>query len=487
MKVYIAMSEDLKQKTAKGLLWGGIGNGVMQIASLLFGFFLLRLLSPSDYGMVGVLTIFSAIAGMFVEAGFITALVNKKEVSHKDYNAVFWFNLFMGVGLYVIMFFCAPLIAAFYKIPELVPLSRYVFLGTIFSCLGVSTTAYYLRNLKVKERSIIQMAAIFIAGTIGVVLSWFGYGYWGLATQTLAYISLSTAGMWLLCPWKPSLKIDFSPLKEMFGYSSKLLLTTLFTHINNNIFSVLLGRFYTLSQVGYYTTANKWTIMGYSTMVGMLSSVTQPVIRESLGDNGRVLKVFRKMLRFTVFVSFPVMFGLGSVSEELIVITVTDKWIPAATIMHILCVGGAFLPLTTLFSGLMNSIGRPQVYMWSTISLGIVQILCLVLTFRWGLNVMLSVYVTVNILWLLVWIHFARKHIGLTLKHFVTDVAPYLAFSLIAVYSAYFAGMPLENIYARLAVRVLLACGIYAASLYLTGSVIFRESVEFLFKKFRKR
>lgn len=476
------MGKSLKEKTASGLLWGGIGNGMMQVASFVFGIFLSRLLSPEDYGMVGVLTIFTAIAGMFVEAGFITAIVNKKEATSRDYNAVFWFSLFMGVGIYLILFFCAPLIARFYDNSELVPLSRYLFLSIIFSCLGVSAHAHYMRNMKVKERSIIQIVAIFLAGIVGVVLAWFGFGYWGIASQTLVYILLSTIGVWILCPWKPSLKIDFIPLKDMFSFSSKLLVTTFFIHVNNNVFSMLLGRLFSIKQAGYYSQANKWTVMGYSIISGMLNSVVQPVLRESRDDRERLLKVFRKMLRFTAFVSFPLMLGLGTVSEELIIIAITDKWLYAANIMHILCLWGAFFSITTLFSGLMNSLNKPYIYMWNTIVLGLVQILCFLFTYRMGFDKMLVAYVVVNILWVFVWQFYANKFIGLRLKYFLADILPYLVVSVLIVCSVSYIAGYITDIYIRLLFKILVSAIIYILVMYISGSVIFRESMDFLLK-----
>lgn len=481
------MSTSLKEKTAKGLLWGGIGNGALQVATLVFGIFLSRMLSPSDYGMTGVLVIFSAIAGMFIDAGFITAIVNKEKVEHKDYNAVFWFSLFMGIFFYSVLFLCAPLIAGFFNIPELEDLSRFLFLGIIFSCLGISQTAYFMRNMKVKERSIIQIISITSAGCIGVAMAWKGFGYWGLATQSLTYILFSTIGLWIKCPWKPTMKIDFSPLREMFSFSSKLLLTTMFTHINNNVFSLLLGKFYNIRQVGYYTQANKWTTMGYLSIVGMLNSVTQPVLREAMAEKRNPLNVFRKMLRFTVFISFPLMLGLGTISEELIIITITDKWLYSAKIMHILCIWGAFLPITTLFSGLMNSLNRPQIYMWNTIFLGIAQTGSLIITYSMGLEVMLVVYTAINILWIWIWQFFAWKYIGLKLKYFLWDIIPYLAVSAASIYPVCFIAGEISNIYFRLSFKIAASAIIYTGIMYLSGSVMFRDSINFLFRRDRQK
>lgn len=479
------MGETLKSKTAQGLIWGVIGNGGMQVASLVFGIFLSRLLSPSDYGMVGVLTVFSAVAGIFIEAGFITAIVNKREVTDDDYNAVFWFSLIMGMVLFGVLFAAAPWIAAFFGHDELVALSRVLFTSIIFSCLGTSAAAYYLRNLRVRQRSIIQLVAIVVAGTAGVVMAWLGCGYWGIAAQTILYIALSTAGMWLLCPWRPSWRIDLRPLRPMLSFSTRQLATALFNQVNNNIFSFLLGRFYAIDKVGYYTQGNKWTVMGTLTLQGMLNSTAQPVMRQARDDKARLVKVFRKMTRFTAFLSFPLMLGLGVVSEELIVIAVTDKWLPAAPVMHILCVGGAFMPLATLFSGLMNSIGRPNIYMWNTIALGIAQLCCLVFSFRLGLEAMLTAYVTINIAWLAVWWWFARRHIGLTAAAFLADLLPYLAAAAVSVYGAAWAAHGITNVYASLAAKIAIAVAAYVVIMRLSGSVMFKESVDYIIKKKR--
>lgn len=476
------MGKSLKEKTASGLLWGGIGNGMMQVASFVFGIFLSRLLSPEDYGMVGVLAIFTSIAGMFVEAGFITAIVNKKEATSRDYNAVFWFSLFMGIGIYIILFFCAPLIARFYDKPELTPLSRYLFLSIIFSCLGISAHAHYMRNMKVKERSIIQIVAIFSAGTVGVILAWFGFGYWGIASQTLVYILLSTIGVWILCPWKPNLKIDFTPLRDMFSFSSKLLITTFFIHINNNVFSMFLGRLFSIKQAGYYSQANKWTVMGYSIISGMLNSVVQPVLRESRDDKERLLKVFRKMLRFTAFVSFPLMLGLGAIAEEFIVITITDKWMDSVVLIKILCVWGAFYPVQVLFTGLFNSLSKPQIYMWNTMAMGILQIVCLVLSYPYGINVMVISFVALNLLNILFFRFYAGKYIGLTFIEFMLDILPFLLATLLSVGVAVYIADAISNIYISLLTKIVVAVAIYVSIMYVTRSVIFREVIAFLFR-----
>ena len=302
--------QSLKDKTAKGLFWGGLSNGLLQFLNLFFGVFLARILTPADYGMIGMLTIFSLIAGSLQESGFIAALANKKEVVHKDYNAVFWFSTGLSFCLYIILFFCAPLIADFYHVPELTALSRYSFLGFFIASLGTAQSAFLFRNLMVKQKAMSSVIALIFSGIVGVLLASLGFAYWGIATQNLVYVATVTVCYWCFSSWRPTFHLDFTPLKGMLSFSSKLLLTNIFGHINNNLFSVILGKFYSETEVGYFGQANKWNMMGHSLITGMVNGVAQPVLAQVSDDKERQSRVFRKMLRFTAFISFPAMFGL---------------------------------------------------------------------------------------------------------------------------------------------------------------------------------
>ncbi|MDE7368979.1 MAG: oligosaccharide flippase family protein [Muribaculaceae bacterium] len=195
----------LKRRTAKGLLWGGIGNGTMQVLNLVFGIFLARMLTPADYGVVGALTIFSAIAGILSESGFILAIVNRQKVTDEDYNAVFWFSLFMSLAIYTTLWISAPLIARFYNQPEMTKLSRFIFIGFVVSALAASPTAYFFRNLQVKIRSSIQIIALLLSGLIGIYCAYIGLGYWAIAVQTVTYTSTNSFLLWIRCPWRPKL------------------------------------------------------------------------------------------------------------------------------------------------------------------------------------------------------------------------------------------------------------------------------------------
>lgn len=479
--------ENLKEKTAKGLFWGGLSNGVQQLLNMVFGIFLARLLSQSDYGMVGMLTVFSALASTLQEGGFMSALIRKKDATQRDFNAVFWTNVSVGFLLYVVLFLSAPLIARFYGIPELVPLARFIFIGLFISSLGIVPGAIMYRNMMVKELAVCSFVTQIISGILAVFLARQGFAYWGIAIQTVVYVSLAQLMRYSFTRWRPTLKFDFSPVREMIGFSSKLIVTNMFNVINANIFPILLGKLYTPREVGNYTQANKWNNMG-STLVGsMVGAIAQPVFARTDNDTVRQKRVFRKLLRFTAFVSFPAMFGLALVAEEFIVILLTEKWIESARMMQVLCIAGAFAPISTLFSNLIITRGHSTTYMWCSIAQCLLQLGAAVLAAPYGITRMIEVYVVINISWIFVWHFFARQEIGLNIMEVLKDLFPYVTLSTLLVIAAGVLTMSVSNQYASFAGKVAFVALGYCISLWLLKSTIFMEAVEFVLRRLKMK
>ena len=485
---------NLREKTAQGLIWGGFSNGMVQLLGAVFGVWLLNILDPDDYGKMAALVIFSNIASVLQESGFTAALANKREPTHEEYNAVFWFNIIVGIVLYVILFFAAPLIADFYNEPVLCPLGRLAFLGFVFSCFGTAQRAYLFGHLMVKQTSIMQMASITISGIVAVCLAYAGLAYWGLAIQNLVYVGCVTAFAWYFSPWRPSLPKDpppaliatLRPAWQMFGFSSKLLVNSLAFQFNNNAFGVLLNRFYPGGHVaGIYSNARKWDDMGIATIGGMIQGVAQPVLREAAGGESFIVPTFRKLLRFTCFVSFPCLLGLALIAEDFIVLLAGEKWHESALLLSMLCIYGAFSPVVTLYSNLVISRGR------STINMVIGLLNC---AFVWGgiivlhalgynLTEMVIFYVALNIGWLLVWQTCARRLIGLSWWHAFKDIIPFFVFAFAVMAVAYFATQSLPISWLRMFLRILIAVVLYVGSLWIARAKILRESIEYIFKR----
>lgn len=474
--------QSLKDKTAKGLFWGGVSNGVQQLLGMLFGIYLARVLNAEDYGLVGMLAIFSGIAGTIINSGFTVALTNKQDATQKDYNAVFWFTFLIGLLLYLMLFLLAPLISRFYGRPELTMLARVLFVSFFFS--GIASVPYTVmfKRLMVKEQAKIDIASLFISGVIGVVLALNGFAYWAIALQSMSYVTINSLLKFYISPWRPTFEFDFSPLRHMFSFSVKIFLTNIFTQINTNIFSVLLGKFYDARQVGYYSQGNKWQGMGNTFISGMINSVAQPVLVSVGDDLARQRSVFRKMIRFGAFISFPVMLGLAFVGKEFICVTIGEKWLPSVPFLQLFCLWGAVTFLWNLYSNLLISHGRSNLYMWGILFVGLIQLFCVFALFPYGIYYMLSAYISVYFLGILFWHFFASRLIGLSLISVIKDISPYLLATVLSFLIAWLFTLRIEHLLVLLVLKILISALSYITIMWFGNSVIFKEMLAY-FKK----
>lgn len=293
---------------------------------------LARLLSPADYGIIGILTIFTLIAGNLQSSGFTQALVNLKHPTDRDYNSVFWFNVIVSFALYVVLFFSAPLIAAFPSALSCMAVALRVS-GFFISSFGIVQNAYMTKNMMNKEIAIVSFVALISSNVVGVCLAFNGMAYWSLAWQQVIFITVLNFGRFYYTGWRPQLHIDFGPVRQMFAFSVKLLITNIINTVSNNVLTFIFGRFYPIDDVGNYSQAYNWNTKANSFISNTVGQIAQPVLSSVKDDRGKEQQVFRKMFRFTSFLSFPLMFGLALVSHEFILITISDKWIasvPAA-------------------------------------------------------------------------------------------------------------------------------------------------------------
>ena len=467
------MSETLKEKTAKGLLWGGLNSTVQQLLGIVFGIILARRLNQSDFGMIAMITIFQLIGNDLQNSGFKVALANLRQPTDRDYNSVFWFNILMGGSLYVLLFLCAPLIASFYRIPSLTPLARYAFLSIVFASFGTAQSAWLFKNLRAKQQAKAGMMAVLISSSVAVVMAYMGFAYWALATQTNLYILLCTLFYWYYSPWRPTIRefkiqgpsdgsrvqgsrvqqrsIFHSPFSiinldvlrpalRMFRFSVKLLISQVLTDINNNVLNILLGRFYGRHDTGNYNQAFQWSTKGSNIIQNMVQQVAQPVLVSVDDEHERQLRVLRKMMRFAAFLSFPLLFGLSLVSHEFIVTFLGGKWAESANYLRWLAIGSAFLPLSTLLANVVITKGHSNIFMYVNLALALCQTATMLviyhfqisLPFREGQGVgsplytMVIAFVALTILWFLVWAFFARRLAGYRFTLLLSDVLPFL-------------------------------------------------------------
>ena len=477
--------DNLKEKTAKGLFWGALNNGTMQILNVIIGILLGRMLTPEEWAPIGMIAIFSAIAGNLQSSGFSTAIINMKQPTDNDYNAVFWFNTITSFCIYLVLFAVAPWIAVFFEQPCLTDLSRFIFLAFFISSLGISTNAYMMKNMMQREMTIVSLTALVISGTTAIIMAFNGYSYWSLAWQQVVNSTMLIIGRWYFVKWRPSLKIDFSPIRKTFRFSMNILVTMIVNTVNNNILTFVFGKLFarTPQVVGNFFQAYKWDSMAFQTVGGMVGQVAQPVLVSVRDEKDREQQVFRKMLRFTSFLSFPALFGLALVAREFILCTIGWKWIECVPLLQILCISGAFMPVYTLYQNLIISHGRSDINMWLNIGQIALQLGVILAFYQQGITTMVMAYTTFNILWLLMWMIFAKRIIGLRIVDTAKDMLPFVLCGGVVMLITYYSTRMIANIYLLLTVRVVIAAALYYGVMRLLNVVILRECLQYIFKK----
>lgn len=477
------MEPSLKEKTAGGMWWSALNNGTMQLLNLVIGIFLARLLTRADYGMVGVLTVFTLLAGNLQSSGFTQGLINMKNPTARDYNSVFWFNVTVSVVLYVALFFSAPLIASFFREPALVPLSRFVFLAFLISSFGIAHGAFMTKNMMYREIAIVSCTALLVSGAVGIVHAFIYRSYWSLAWQQVIYITVMNVGRYYYVAWKPSLKFDRGPVKSMFRFSSLVLLTSMLNTLSQQVLTFIFGRLYPMKEVGDFSQANKWNTMGHTLVSGTVGMVAQTVMVAAGDELERERRVFRKMLRFTAFFSFPAMLGLALVSHEFVLVTIGEQWTESARLLRVLAVAGAFLPLYTVYQNLTISRGRSDMYLVCSALQVFIQVGLIVALHSWGMQWMVTAYAIFVVVWLLAWQWTAHRLLGITLFQALADIAPFaLVAAAVMAVTRLATGFIYNNVL-LLVVRVIVAAVLYFALMKLLRVKMLDDCVAFFKSK----
>lgn len=355
--------------------------------------------------------------------------------------------------------------------------------GFFISSFGIVQNAYMTKNMMNKEIAIVSFVALISSNVVGVCLAFSGMAYWSLAWQQVIFITVLNFGRFYYTGWRPQLHIDFGPVRQMFAFSVKLLITNIINTVSNNVLTFIFGRFYPIDDVGNYSQAYNWNTKANSFISNTVGQIAQPVLSSVKDDRGKEQQVFRKMFRFTSFLSFPLMFGLALVSHEFILITISDKWIASVPLLQILSVSGAFVPLYTLYQNLAISNGRSDVYMWCNLG-QVVGLLALVLCCHsYGIYWMVVAYTAFMILWLLVWQGAIRHITGLRFRDVCLDTLPFLFCAAGCMVATYYLTCWLSNIYLLLLVRIILASSLYFAVMKLLRVKILEECLTFMKKK----
>ena len=424
------MSESLKQKTAKGVLWSGVEQLSVQIIQFVLGLVMARLLSPHDYGLVGMILVFTSIAETFVNSGFSNALIRKQNKTEVDYSTAFYFNIVVGLVAYFILFFLSPLIARFYNEPLLESLTKAVSINVFINSLGIVQRARYSIKVDFKTQAKATTISVLISGIIGLWMAYSGYGVWAIVWQSVIRNALNVVLLWLFAKWLPMLQFSWASFREMWSFGYKLLLSGLIDRIYSNIYQLIIGKVFSAVDLGNYTRANQFASFPSSNINSIISRVTYPILSSIQDDDVRLERVYRKYWRLSAFVVFPLMVGLSALSEPLILYILTDKWSAAIILLQIICFNMMWYPIHAINLNLLQVKGRSDLFLKLEIIKKFIGVSILCITVPIGLVAMCIGGIFSSILCLAVNTHYTGKLINVGFWLQIRDLLPILLLSL---------------------------------------------------------
>lgn len=369
----------LKTKTVKGVIWNAIELFGGQFVQFVVTIILARILVPEDFGVIGLLVIFMGVSTAILDSGFSQALIRKQDTNNEDYTSIFYFNIVIGIVIYIILFVTSPLISSFYRFPELTNIARVSFLAIIINSFGVVQNAKIIREVKFKilaKRTVIANA---LAGILAIGLASKGYGVWALVMQSLFASFLRVALLWNFSKWHPSLNFSFEPIKKMLPFSINLMFSGVLDVIVTNIQTLLIGKFYTRADLGYYTQAKRLESIPSNTLTAIVRNVTYPIL-STIQDNVEQLKqAYRKIIGVTLYFVFPLMVGLMAAGDNLISVLFGPKWAPAVDYFIPLCLMGAIFPLYSINLNIFLVRGRGDIFFKVNVAKRIVTLAAVIL------------------------------------------------------------------------------------------------------------
>ncbi len=423
--------DGLKEKTAAGVKWGFIdnlaGTGILAVVNIV----LARILSPAEFGIVGMTSIFLTLSTSLVDSGFTGALTRKSEVDEKDLNTVFYFNLLTSVFLYAILYLAAPLIAGFFSQPVLTDVIRILGLSLIVTALSIVQKVILVRRLDFRTQAYVSVISAVLSGIAGIWMALSGYGVWSLVAMQLSRLVLMTVLLWVFSRWKPALLFSVASFREMFSFGGRLLLTAVISTLWSEIYSFIIGKLYAPSVLGQYSRADKFRNMVTSNVSIVMQRVTYPVLASIRDEKQRQSRAYRKIVRTTVLISFTAVLGLAAVSEAFVLTLVGEQWVPAIKYLRILCLSGLFMPLMICSANILNANGRSDTTLYLEImktALAVIPVLAGIFS---GMEALLWATVAVSAASYLVYAAMVSRSVDYPVLRQLSDIAPYFIVSAV--------------------------------------------------------
>ena len=428
-----------------GFFWSFIENISRQISVFVIGIILARLLEPSEFGLIGLLTIVIALSQTIIDSGLTQALIRKKECTELDYSTVFNFNLILSFILYCIVFTVAPWIAVFFKEPKLVLLTRVLGIGLILGSFSIIQRVKLSRDLNFKHQTKVALIATFISGVIAIIMAYKGYGVWSLVARILIELFMISLLLTIYNKWTPSLRFSRAIFLELFGYSNKLLASSLLDTLSKNIYNIVIAKNFSMVELGYYTKAEQFQKIPTMNLTAVVQRVSFPFLSKFQDDPFKFKNAIRKIIKHTMFISFSVTLGLAAISESLILTTIGSQWRQSVMFLQLLCLAGMFYPMHAVNLNVLNVLGHSDKFLKIEVVKKVMLIPIILLGIGIGMKAMLYGIIINSILMLFVNGYYAKKLVDYSIVEQLRDVMRSFIISVLISIFLYVLGIIMEQ------------------------------------------
>lgn len=465
------MSNNLKIKTKKGLVWSMVERFATQGVQFLFGIILARLLSPEDYGVIAMPLVFLAIAQCFIDSGFSTALIRKPQVTEEDLSTAFYFNIGVGVVCYFALFFTSPLIADFYNTPILADLLKVTALATLFNPLCAVQQAILTRKIDFKTQAEVSLTGAMTSGFVGLLMAYNGFGVWSLVCQQVGGYVIRTILLWIFCKWKPKFMWSKESFHYLWGFGSKMLGSALLDTTYNNIYPIVIGKFFSASDLGNYTRAQQFSTLPSSNVTGVLQRVTFPVLSCIQNEDERLARNYRKILKLSAFLIFPMMLMLSAIADPLVRAVLTSKWEGCIILLQIICLNMMWYPIHAINLNLLTVKGRSDLFFRLEIIKKIVGVSIMCIAIPHGIIWMVCGGVVGSLIALVINTYYTGKLIKVGFFKQMSDLLPIFGVSFAMWLIIHASFLLTSNIYFQLVIGL-----VVGTTFYLCGAKLILKS-----------
>ncbi len=476
----------LKEKSIKGIFWLLIENFGQHFIRFFFGIILARLLMPEDFGIIGIITVIFTLAMVFVESGFSSAYVQKKEADDLDANTIFYFNILVSTFAYFVLWISAPLIARFYEEPELIKLTRVMSLVVIINAFQLIQYANIARDVNFKLRTKASLPAILLGGVLGVTAAYLGFGVWSLVIQSLSRVFIKAIGLWLLSSWRPSLMFSYERLKIMFSFSAWILFSSLIKTFFDNIYILTIGKFFPTSQLGFYTKAKQIQGIPTGNIVNAIDGVSFPVLAKFQDDNVKMVSGIRKFLKYTMFITTSLTAILLIIAKPFVLLILTEKWEPMIPYLQLLCIAGLSYPIHAINVRSLLALGKSRLNFNITLIKNCFRVINIVVMFRFGITYIILGEIILSLVALNINTYYIKKILNYGFFDQLKDIYKIIFGGVLVIALGLYLAWLINNMWLLLILNILCGIIIFSVSQYLFNRELLKEILKIRYYIYKK-